>query len=186
MFLIIRSLNRALSWKYSLAPRLARANHEQGQLSPGASVWSAGLSSRLPASAADLAGRFGNVPLRLCGSAGRRHFDVRAGFCRHHQRHGSPGFRVLAEVENEHFWFVARNELIVGLANKFFPHARRFLEIGCGTGAVLSAMAASRSWARLVGSEVHPSGLAFARNVSGTGAELVQLDARNIPARGRF
>jgi hypothetical protein len=32
---------------------------------------------------------------------------------------------------------VARKELIVGLANLFFPNATRYLEIGCGNGAVL-------------------------------------------------
>lgn len=96
------------------------------------------------------------------------------------------GFETLSDVETEHFWFVARNELLVGLANKFFPHARRFLEIGCGTGAVLNAMAASRSWVRLVGSELHPSGLAFARRRLAREAEFVQMDARNIPATNVF
>ena len=50
-------------------------------------------------------------------------------------------FEALSKIEAEHFWFVARNELIVGLADKFFPQARRFLEIGCGNGAVLRAIA---------------------------------------------
>jgi SAM-dependent methyltransferase len=95
-------------------------------------------------------------------------------------------FEALSKVETEHFWFVARNELIVGLANKFFPDARRFLEIGCGNGAVLRAMAASRSWERLVGSELHPSGLVFARQRLGREAEFVQMDARNIPAADVF
>src|SRR5260370_4030346 len=67
-------------------------------------------------------------------------------------------FGELAELEAEHFWFVARNQLIVGLANRFFPGARRFLEIGCGTGFVLRALASSRQWERLVGSELHPRG----------------------------
>src|ERR1700730_16663289 len=72
-------------------------------------------------------------------------------------------FDELAGLEAGYFWFVTRNELIVGLANKFFPQARRFLEIGCGTGAVLRELAGSRHWERLVGSELHPSGLAHAR-----------------------
>src|SRR5262245_61115611 len=45
-------------------------------------------------------------------------------------------FEMLSKVEDEHFWFVARNELIVGLINKFFPEARSFLEVGCGNGVV--------------------------------------------------
>jgi SAM-dependent methyltransferase len=95
-------------------------------------------------------------------------------------------FEALSKVETEHFWFVARNELIVGLADRFFPDATSFLEIGCGNGAVLRAMAASRSWQRLVGSELHPSGLAFARQRLDRQAEFVQMDARNIPATGVF
>src|SRR6266511_4800714 len=62
-------------------------------------------------------------------------------------------FATLIEIEATHFWFVARNELIVGLANRFFPSATRYLEIGCGNGAVLGALAAARSWELLVGSD---------------------------------
>jgi SAM-dependent methyltransferase len=95
-------------------------------------------------------------------------------------------FEELAELEAEHFWFVARNQLIFGLANKFFPDARRFLEIGCGTGFVLRAIAGSRCWERLVGSELHPTGLAHARKRLPSEVEFVQMDARDIPGVGIF
>jgi SAM-dependent methyltransferase len=95
-------------------------------------------------------------------------------------------FDQLAGLEAGYFWFVTRNELIVGLANKFFPDARRFLEIGCGTGAVLRELAGSRQWERLVGSELHPSGLAHARRRLPSEVEFVQMDARNIPGVGIF
>jgi SAM-dependent methyltransferase len=95
-------------------------------------------------------------------------------------------FAALSKVETEYFWFVARNELIVGLVNRYFPDARRFLEIGCGNGAVLRAIAQSRPWERLVGSELHPSGLAFARKRLPPEVEFVQMDARDIPAVGAF
>jgi SAM-dependent methyltransferase len=91
-------------------------------------------------------------------------------------------FEALSRIESEHFWFVTRNELIVGLANKYFPDARRFLEVGCGNGAVLRAVAQSRPWERLVGSELHPSGLTYARKRLPSGVEFVQIDARRIPA----
>jgi SAM-dependent methyltransferase len=94
-------------------------------------------------------------------------------------------FEALSKVEAKYFWFVVRNELIVGLVNKFFPNARRFLEIGCGNGAVLCAIDQSRSWQRLVGSELHPSGLAYARKRLPE-VEFVQMDARNIPASDVF
>ena len=95
-------------------------------------------------------------------------------------------FDELAEMEAGHFWFIARNQLIVGLANEFFPRARRFLEIGCGNGFVLRAMAKSRNWDRLAGSELHPAGLAHARARLPSNVEFVQMDARNIPAVGVF
>jgi len=95
-------------------------------------------------------------------------------------------FQALADVEMEHFWFVPRNRLIVGLAAKYFPDARRFMEIGCGNAAVLSAMARSRPWERLVGAELHPSGLLFARQRLPNEAEFVQMDARDIPAKSVF
>jgi ubiquinone/menaquinone biosynthesis C-methylase UbiE len=95
-------------------------------------------------------------------------------------------FEALSRIESEHFWFVTRNELIVGLANKYFPEARRFLEVGCGNGAVLRAVAQSRPWERLVGSELHPAGLAYARERLPSDVEFVQMDARNIPATDVF
>ena len=95
-------------------------------------------------------------------------------------------FDELAKLEAGHFWFVARNKLLVELGNKFFPDAKRFLEIGCGNGFVLRAMAKSRNWDRLAGSELHPAGLAHARTRLPSNVEFVQMDARNIPAVGVF
>ena len=95
-------------------------------------------------------------------------------------------FNELSELEAGYFWFVARSELIVGLADKFFPQARRCLEIGCGAGAVLRELAASRPWDRLVGTELHPAGLVHARRRLSSGVEFVQMDARDIPAVSVF
>jgi SAM-dependent methyltransferase len=95
-------------------------------------------------------------------------------------------FEFLARVEDANFWFVARKELIVGLVDRFFPKARSFLEIGCGNGNVLRAISQSRHWDRLVGAELHPSGLAHARKRLRKEIELVQMDARDIPASDAF
>jgi SAM-dependent methyltransferase len=95
-------------------------------------------------------------------------------------------FDRLARIEATHFWFVARNELIVALAARYFPTARRYLEVGCGNGAVLRAMAASRFWHILVGSDLHPAGLVRARQRLPSRVEFVQMDARAIPAVSAF
>jgi SAM-dependent methyltransferase len=95
-------------------------------------------------------------------------------------------FNRLAKIESTHFWFVVRNELIVALAQLYFPNARRYLEIGCGNGAVLRAMEDCRVWDRVVASDLHPHGLAYARTRLADRAEFAQLDARAIPAEAAF
>jgi len=95
-------------------------------------------------------------------------------------------FSFLADVEQRHFWFVPRNRLIAGLVERFFPDADNFLEVGCGTGIVLSALSKARRWRRIAGSELHPSGLKVARKRLGPAVELVQMDARAIPAESAF
>ena len=96
------------------------------------------------------------------------------------------GFAQLAEAEAEHFWFAPRARLLRALLDRHFPSARSVLEIGCGTGHVLTAFVAGRRWDRAVGSELHAAGLAFARGRLPGWVELVQMDARRIPARNAF
>jgi SAM-dependent methyltransferase len=95
-------------------------------------------------------------------------------------------FAALWEVEAVHFWFRTRARLFAGLIRRYFPHARSFLEIGCGNGAVIGKLAKERVWERLAGSELHPSALGYARQRLGPDVELVQMDARAIPARNAF
>lgn len=95
-------------------------------------------------------------------------------------------FDKLARIEATHFWFVARNELIVGLAHRFFPAATSYLEIGCGNGAVLGALAGSRSWQRVVGTELQPTGLRHTKARLRHNVEFVQMDARAVPAAKAF
>ncbi len=95
-------------------------------------------------------------------------------------------FSQLQFWEADNFWFVPRNRLILGLLSRYFPRAEAFLEIGCGTGFVLSSIADVKDWRRLVGSELHPSGLQIARKRLDHRVEFVQADARAIPARDTF
>jgi len=95
-------------------------------------------------------------------------------------------FKALARWESGNFWFVPRNRLITGLLARYFPAAESFMEVGCGNGFVLSAIAEMKPWRRLVGSELHPTGLAIARSRLGDRGQFAQMDARAIPARDVF
>jgi SAM-dependent methyltransferase len=91
-------------------------------------------------------------------------------------------FEPLAHWEDGNFWFVPRNRLVTALLGRYFPDAECFMEVGCGNGFVLSAIASMKPWRRLVASELHPAGLATARARLDGRAEFVQMDARFIPA----
>jgi len=94
-------------------------------------------------------------------------------------------FSELARLEAGNFWFQARNRLIVWALARYFPDARSLLEVGCGTGFVLSGVADARPRLRLTGSEVATEGLAFAAQRVPS-AELIQMDAQRIPFREEF
>jgi hypothetical protein len=49
--------------------------------------------------------------------------------------------RRLAALEPDSFWFRSRNRLIAWAVARHFPAASSLLEIGCGTGFVLWALA---------------------------------------------
>lgn len=86
----------------------------------------------------------------------------------------------MAELEAGNFWFRARNRLILWALHKYHPALTSFLEIGCGTGFVISGIAKRFPGARLLGSEYLEEGLVFARQRVPT-AEFTRMDARCIP-----
>ena len=48
-------------------------------------------------------------------------------------------FKILYGIEEKHFWFWGRNKIIAQEIGKFIKtKSSNFLEIGCGTGFVLS------------------------------------------------
>lgn len=95
-------------------------------------------------------------------------------------------FDLLAPVEPRSFWFRARNRLIVSVLRRHFPDARSLLEVGCGTGFVLSGLREAFPHLRLVGSELFPEALAHARARLADDVELVELDAREMPYEAEF
>jgi SAM-dependent methyltransferase len=94
-------------------------------------------------------------------------------------------FEHLPGLEERSFWFRSRNALIIWALRRYFPQARSMLEVGCGTGFVLRGVRDAFPQMRLVGGEPFEAGLAVAAERV-PDAELMQLDARDLPFRGEF
>jgi SAM-dependent methyltransferase len=94
-------------------------------------------------------------------------------------------FAQLEKLEKGSFWFRSRNRLIVWALQRYAHDATSFLEIGCGTGFVLSGIACAVPDLRLAGSEIFSKGLGFAAKRV-PHAELLQMDARHIPYMSEF
>ncbi len=104
--------------------------------------------------------------------------------------HGGGGFKSiyfseLARLERTNFWFRFRNQLILCVLEEYCPNFRSLLEIGCGTGYVLSGIAQTFPHATLHGSEIFTSGLGFAAARLPL-VDFMQMDARNIPFYGEY
>lgn len=94
-------------------------------------------------------------------------------------------FPVLAGLEEANFWFRARNELILWALARYCGGFRSYLEIGCGTGYVLSGVARRFPGAALSASEIFTAGLGFAAERVPS-ATFMQMDARRIPFSEEF
>ena len=94
-------------------------------------------------------------------------------------------FAKLYKLEEAHFWFRARNALITWVLKKYSPNLRSFLEIGCGTGYVLSGIAAAFPKAKISGSEIFSEGLTFAASRV-KDAQFMQMDGTRVPFVAEF
>ncbi|MFT3897077.1 MAG: class I SAM-dependent methyltransferase [Thermomonas sp.] len=94
-------------------------------------------------------------------------------------------FETIIAVEETSFWFQGRNELIAAMSKRYCPDSGRILEIGCGSGVVLSRLARTFPGAGIVGTEAHIAGLDSAAGRV-RDATLMQMDARDIPFRDEF
>jgi len=94
-------------------------------------------------------------------------------------------FEQLASLEAGNFWFQSRNTLILLLLKQYCPTLKSFLEIGCGTGFVLSGVASAFPSAALTGAEIYSTGLQYAAQRV-PDAQFMQMDARNIPFDSHF
>lgn len=94
-------------------------------------------------------------------------------------------FEQLANIEAYNFWFRSRNRLIIWALQQYFPNAKNFFEIGCGTGFVLSGIESMCPQLLLFGSDIYSNGLTItAKRTKKT--ELFQMDACQIPFENEF
>ncbi|HEX5337590.1 MAG TPA: class I SAM-dependent methyltransferase [Gallionella sp.] len=94
-------------------------------------------------------------------------------------------FERYAAVEAGHFWFVGRNNILRDRMLRHFSGAKNILEIGCGTGFVLSNTRQAFPDAQLSGSDIFTEGLGYAKQRVPS-AFLFQMDACHIPYRNEF
>jgi SAM-dependent methyltransferase len=95
-------------------------------------------------------------------------------------------FEFLAKVEEKNFWFLSRNRIIQYLFGKYVGNTNAdVLEIGCGTGFVLTGLKKQFPTYRLMGSEIHFEGIKLAKKRLPE-AEFVQLDATDMPFHQEF
>ena len=94
-------------------------------------------------------------------------------------------FSQLVQLEEASFWFRSRSALIFWALRKYAPSFKSILEVGCGTGFVLSGIARTFPTAVITGSEIFIEGLRFAARRL-PASELLQMDARQIPFVDEF
>lgn len=94
-------------------------------------------------------------------------------------------FQLMTEVEPTHFWFVSRNRILGDVLRKYSAAPANVLEIGCGTGFVLSGIRAVFPLANLNASDIYTKSLGYAARRA-PDAFLFQMDARHIPFHDEF
>lgn len=96
-------------------------------------------------------------------------------------------FEELFYLEASNFWFRSRNRLIIWAIKNYFVSATKMLEIGCGTGYVLSGISSAFPHLSLTGSDISSVGLAYAaKRMSNSNVELIRFDAASIPFEEEF
>jgi len=93
-------------------------------------------------------------------------------------------FDKIAHIENRHFWFTSRNQIIATVVSKLverLPPGFTVIEFGCGTGNVLQTLSKVCARGRLIGMDLFGEGLTYARRR--TCCWLVQADISRSPLK---
>src|SRR5260370_39475 len=102
-------------------------------------------------------------------------------------RYDPDDFTRMRPVEETHFWFVSRNNILAAALGTLRTNGstpQHVLEIGCGTGNTLRVIRESFPRAMLIGMDALHAGLLHAKNR--TTASLVEGRIEAMPFRRRF
>jgi SAM-dependent methyltransferase len=80
-----------------------------------------------------------------------------------HKPFPQDAFDYLASAESRHWWFLSRNQIITWVLKSKVGRLANLLEVGCGTGFVISGIAKAFPSLKLEASEYFEDGLVFAR-----------------------
>ena len=96
-------------------------------------------------------------------------------------------FARIAQIEDRHFWFCARNRIIAAALRNVIEDlgtGYRVLEVGCGTGVVLRELVEVCRRGEVIGMDLYPEAVAFAGERAA--CEVVVGDVLKPPNLGRF
>jgi SAM-dependent methyltransferase len=94
-------------------------------------------------------------------------------------RMASEAIDAMARVEREHWWFRAKRAIVADVAVRHGAAHGRFVDVGCGTGALVQEQGRSRP---AFGIELDPEALAFAAKVVGR-HRIARGTAEHVPVR---
>jgi SAM-dependent methyltransferase len=92
----------------------------------------------------------------------------------------------LSELETGNFWFENRNEFIRWVSKKYLSSKSRYLEIGCGTGFVLTMLRRNFPRWNFSASEMESTGISYAMQRLPKKVNFFQMDACAIPFLSEF
>jgi len=104
-----------------------------------------------------------------------------------HQSYDPQFFARIADIEDRHFWFCARNRIIAAAVRRVvggLPAGYRVLEVGCGTGVVLHQLTELCRGGEVMGVDLFPEAVAFASQRAACRA--IVGDILNPPPLGDF
>jgi SAM-dependent methyltransferase len=92
-------------------------------------------------------------------------------------------FTTFAQVEEAHWWFLARREIVLAVAERFVPAGSPVLDLGCGTGFVLSGL---KDRYRAFGLDLSPMAVELCRKRGLACVALGSTDDLSAVAARRF